>query len=460
MKEHKSPVPEALQWIPSVINMLDDAQDLLYTALVIGKWLAPRVFLRMLPGLGWILVVNDALNVGTALLGTALAGRSMKKGFMESIELITTRRGRRLLKARKFLEKTPMFPFIVQAGQAMTTLTGYGLSLGAAMGTVTDSIWGVIRAAQGEKVLIKGPPPADPLGKAVRFLSQTPQQVFMQDVLSPEDHAMLIAAHCVALEYVQQYTSSGALESKHNALMETRVPAFRPWNDASKEALEQEGFDPDDDSEDEVRAHYPTTNPFPTFAEALSLSSQYVFSFEQHMADMHRFTTRGTALCGAWNQANLDNWRHQAADDKVYQPFWTDFELDAGAAIEFSVFPLDEFPPEIITAWLQTARGLSLQQGYTRASFENLKIAAEMVLGGWQRKPYETLHMPPSKYPYPKVTGDLYYIIDCESGIIFSFAGDEPAAMIQARNYQALFPDKKICIKDPFTGKIYPAPEA
>lgn len=61
----KSPTPEFLQPFVKLLNKLDDAQDLLYTALVIGVWVAKFFGARMIPGLGWLLAINDLLNAGT-----------------------------------------------------------------------------------------------------------------------------------------------------------------------------------------------------------------------------------------------------------------------------------------------------------------------------------------------------------------------------------------------------------
>ena len=56
-------LPEPLRWIPGLINKLDDAQDLLYTGLVLARPLLRRLPARWLPYLGWILLLNDVLNL-------------------------------------------------------------------------------------------------------------------------------------------------------------------------------------------------------------------------------------------------------------------------------------------------------------------------------------------------------------------------------------------------------------
>lgn len=455
MRNGNSPVPKVLQWIPNVINQLDDAQDLLYTALVIGKWVAPRVFLRMVPGLGWTLLANDALNVGTALLGTALGGRSMKRGFMESMELLGTNRTRRLGRVAAFMGKTPMVPFLLTAGQASTTLTGYGLSLGAAMGMVTDSIWGAIRAVQGESVVIKGPPPADPLGKAVRFLAQSQQQVEMKDIISPEDHELLIAANAVATQITQEQTEPNILETLHDQLTNIRVPGFEPWNGASKQALTELGIRPDSDPEHPIIPHYSINEDYPKFTDIVNNVGTKIGEWHDAMKNVLKDSGTSIALQAAYNQTNLDNWRWIAGDPKNIKPTFEEWENAAAAAIEFSVFPAVEAAADEVKAWLDYATQLARDSGFTRASFDSLKKAAVVVLGGYERRPYKTLELPPTMYDWPKIPSRVYATVLCSTQAPLSFYPTAFAAWSAIPTYEAVYPGLEICYKNLKTGKLF-----
>lgn len=459
MRDGGSPLPIAVKWIPNVINFLDDAQDLLYTALVLGKWLAPRVFLRLAPGLGWVLLANDLLNVSTGLLGVALASRSMKRGMLETLELLGTNRARRLGKVAAFMEKTPIIPFLLQAGQASTTLTGYGLSLGAAMGMVTDSIWSAIRAVQGAQITIKGPPPADPLGKAARFLTQSPQQVFMQDIISPEDHELLIAAHAVATTIIQEGTTPANLESRHDLQFSTRLPSFEVWNEKSRCALKKEGITWDATINTEQRPYILTAEEHPTLADIHNLTAANIQTWQSAMGELFKQTSKGTVLNTIYNQANLDNWRWIASDPKNIEPIWEPWEQAAAAAVEFSVFPNGDPKPEDVLTWLETANRLAADQGFTRASFESLKAAATYVLGGYQRKRYETLDLPPTLYKWPDIPSRLWATTICATQTPLEFHPDSFRAWQAIPRWQEIHPDQEICYKNLKTGTQYPASE-
>lgn len=58
----RSPVPEVLQPLTRILTKIDDAQDLLFTALALAVPLLKRIGLRFIPFLGWALTVNDILN--------------------------------------------------------------------------------------------------------------------------------------------------------------------------------------------------------------------------------------------------------------------------------------------------------------------------------------------------------------------------------------------------------------
>lgn len=62
MQRSRSALPEAFQWVPQLLNKLDDAQDLLYTGLVIGVVILKALGVRSVPGLGVLITLNDLLN--------------------------------------------------------------------------------------------------------------------------------------------------------------------------------------------------------------------------------------------------------------------------------------------------------------------------------------------------------------------------------------------------------------
>lgn len=64
-QQSREVLPEPLRWIPKLINKLDDAQDLLYTAIALAIPLLKRLPRFFLGPLGIALLINDILNTAT-----------------------------------------------------------------------------------------------------------------------------------------------------------------------------------------------------------------------------------------------------------------------------------------------------------------------------------------------------------------------------------------------------------
>ena len=143
MLSKKSPVPEALQWIPPLINKIDDAQDILTTALWLAKPLIKKLPTRFIPFVGWALAVNDIANLSTLILGFAMTPGLIKPNIHKITKGTKYSKKYGALKVGKFLEpggwRTKLGNYL-QAAQAAETITGIGLTLGAVMGCLSDSI--------------------------------------------------------------------------------------------------------------------------------------------------------------------------------------------------------------------------------------------------------------------------------------------------------------------------------
>lgn len=146
-KKQASHVPEQLRWIPVIINMLDDAQDILITALYLARPLLRKLITKPIPVVGWALTANDLLNLSTMALGSAMTPGLRKTDvlFMESLNKL------KLKNPQKYAEYIKMkggfrsrLSFVIQGLQASDTLTGYGLQLGGIMGALSDVTWATL----------------------------------------------------------------------------------------------------------------------------------------------------------------------------------------------------------------------------------------------------------------------------------------------------------------------------
>ena len=245
MAQANSALPERLQWVPKVINKLDDTQDILYTALVLGKYILPKLGLRLIPGLGWALLANDVLNLATAVLATSIAGRGPKKTGYQLLQAWMGRSGRKLAATQQFMARTNWWAFGIQAAQASETITGYGLSLGGLMGMVTDTTWAVIRAPQNPNVVFRGPPPSDPLAKAARYLTRNPDPFEGWQLLNKEQQAQQLTAHAIAYQTLNTHHQQRADEiqwSGNPPTHEHRMERYRTFLSSRARFIAEEPF--------------------------------------------------------------------------------------------------------------------------------------------------------------------------------------------------------------------------
>lgn len=373
-----------------MINFLDDCQDLLFTALVLGRPLLRRLPAYWLPGLGWVLVANDLLNLGTGVLSVALGGRSWKRATLDVMEKLSIGRTRRLNIVHRFFEASVLWPAIIQGGQALESLTGYGLTLGTLMGAITDSFWSVIGSVQGTGTLIKAPPPSDPLGKAARVLVQGHTLAYIAPLLNREDLDVAISATAVAEGIVKDSLPTNRIFPRALQLEDVPVPTFQVWNEESRAALDAEGEKWEDDGGEDLYPIVPTPFPYPSFADALPLSALTMPRTEQIIRTMYGPTNHGTAMSLLYLQATLEPWEWQADGLASFTPVYEDLEQDLAAAVEYGVWPTKEVDGPTLELWLKSAREIAKLNGYTRASFDSLKAAANLNLGGWTRRQFAT----------------------------------------------------------------------
>jgi len=419
---HFSTLPNALNFIPPLINMLDDAQDLLFTALVLAKPLFRRLPARIIPGLGWLLITNDVLNLLTGLLSVPLTGRPPKRAAYAALDLLTFGRARRIEKFTRFMSTTQWVGFTIQGAQALRNVSeyliehytdegraavaagrrvpGYGLSLGAVMGLASEAAWAPFRMLGGNRVIIRLPPPADPLGKALRFLEQTYQWPHLLDALAPEDHVLLTAAQAAAVQIIA--TDRPAIDiGQADANADNRIRAFRIWNPASAHAIATEFFssvqttNPWYIEQDSGTTIFPGGGDTAAFNEediVQSITNDNTMKADQRWAyDPDRWQRHADHMRTALGNTPTGTWTSMAAlssamtalsiDDPTTEPRpnFAAEEIAAMHAIEFGLLPVLPIAPAQVGAWLARAVKIAKEAGQKSAQEEHLIKAARQL---------------------------------------------------------------------------------
>lgn len=210
-----------------------------------GVSLAARLGLRLIPGLGTAILITDMLNTVSLLgmmantlygflcggLREALAAGVPMAVFKRALQGEAWRwlrsnpfgRSARLRRRAKALGKLPGFTDLLEVGQTVESLTGYGLSFGWLAGGMVEAVNGLNLAAQGQSVSIDARPflasfgatinrplversPAELLlaRQAGRVLQTAPLLLLHPEQLADDDVVLILTTYAVAFDTVSR----------------------------------------------------------------------------------------------------------------------------------------------------------------------------------------------------------------------------------------------------------------
>lgn len=354
MKAATSPVPETLRWIPRVIQHIDDAQDMMYTAAYLGKFLLRRVAPRFIPYVGWALLAMDAANLLNGVLGMAMTPGVTKPDIYRSCRKFRGGKKAGTDAFERFTKKGGWhnrIGFALQAAQVSQQVTGYGISLGAVMGCASEFVWGGIKGLQGERVRLKGPPPADPVSKAARYVSQNYIQANARDILSIEDHALLMAANNLAVGILLE---SGLTpnDNRMEDALNIRTPLYEPWETSSLEMLAEEGI-----TDFSRMTDYTTENDDTvTIGDAIMSAIAAEDDWQNQISPQIPRTDWWSIMYDIWEESGRDtiNWITGTEDKDWSVP--TDDLIGVAEVAKCNIMLAGEYPPEKIQQWINEAR--------------------------------------------------------------------------------------------------------
>lgn len=194
--------PELLRWVPEWITRLDNAQDMLTTALDLGRPLFRRAPFWLRAPLGLALDINDALNTATNVLGVLGGGRIPKLNYyQEQTPRVVRRRSMMERNSDWLAAGLSKVGFLLQGLQVTNDLFGVGLALGSVMSYFTDTFWAGIRyIGTGRRAVIVMPPKDDLAWKALRVIQAGASFLPYTSWLQSDDVVMLAVAHTVAFD--------------------------------------------------------------------------------------------------------------------------------------------------------------------------------------------------------------------------------------------------------------------
>lgn len=272
-------------------------------------------------------------------------------------------------RASEFLTRFPWFSFLLQAPQALYSLTGYGLILGSPMALITDAYWGVIRSVFGQKPTFQGPPPSDPLGKAARYISQPAYHYAHSQMFSFEDHFLLTAADIVATGLLAQRGDPRLMIDRVPTWADTPLANHIPWDQRTREALFELGW-----REDIPQAPaLPGLTPQSTNLEVVRAINDAFPEWIQNIGQDISPTYESTLFQIAVFEGGEDffTWLHNG--ETVTEALLDPEEIVIGRIFEQGLFPVTDLSPDILEEWV--SRSLEL----ARATGRDLPGRAELL---------------------------------------------------------------------------------
>jgi hypothetical protein len=294
-KLQASAAPYAETSLIQIMTALDDAEDFLTVTATLGI----PLFTRMGP-LGPITYATvrgtaSAMNFANAVLGHVASGRMGKlrayellahtttpDGYIADLDFHAVPLGMRILNPG----------FLLEAGQVLYTLTGYGLILGSVMGFLADTAWATLdMAISGRPIVAVIPPPTDAIGKAWRVLQSAPYVRRMMPLLDAVETGYIGLAQLGALHIVQDVAPD--------------LPPSPTWESFTYTAARYDQY-----RDTVVESTYQTSTPYSEIAEA---------NMGLWVSDPNDpwNTDHGTMLRLPWNPAT-----QQSIDPTPYREEW------------------------------------------------------------------------------------------------------------------------------------------
>jgi hypothetical protein len=254
--------------IGQIMTAIDNTQDFVATLATVGRlilWAAPRIGLRAVPVVGWLVLAADILNlfnffgmIATPIYAALCSGPAdalaagvpavvLKSALCKEVwtqaRLNPFSRRARAARQLRSLGRLPGVSNVIEALQVTDNLFGIGISLGAAYATVMELLFAVVSPppAGGTRIntqLLTGSFTGDYLDKAAKVpraqrvklleaakvAQYAPLIAGEHDVFSDELHLLNMAAQLGAVGEVFAFFDGGP----HEAMMERLLPGMWP----------------------------------------------------------------------------------------------------------------------------------------------------------------------------------------------------------------------------------------
>lgn len=251
MRMLASPATKEYQWYSSIMTWLDnidDATSIVYPAIRMLWRAFPKVITKILPLVGWVMLATDLLNLVIGLGRAPFNPMGGKRHLCQMLKQNPFAKKAQFERIDRLKFGKPGLRDLLQVLQTTDMITGVGLSLGALMGLLTDSISGASRYISGQKVtwgydipdLWKHEFAASKGIKYATYISSFGQ------LFSEPRHLMAYATWAASATILAPYVRDANLTEQIPDHWNIVAPADRPTDPITLEVIKEAGLNVED----------------------------------------------------------------------------------------------------------------------------------------------------------------------------------------------------------------------
>jgi len=241
----QSHTPDLVRSIATVMTALDDVEDGLITAAVIGRLmvkLLPRLMGRFVPVIGWALLAADIINLFQIFAWLPCSPTSAKRTKDDLTSRNPFGRAAKLKRLKKIKRVVPTIGESLEVLQTTDQLFGVGVCLGSIVGMVVDAASGLVHGVGTFLTSTQRDLASD---EALHVMRSSAIAFLCQEDLTDEEHTKIILS-----QYIAQSTQKSFLNNTNwfeSAKVYSQVPIKPPAvrDPVTKYIFEDAGEDPE-----------------------------------------------------------------------------------------------------------------------------------------------------------------------------------------------------------------------
>jgi len=245
LRMKKSPTPDIVQSIGVVMTALDDIEDGLITAAVLGRLavkILPRLMGRFIPVLGWALLAADIINLFQIMSWLPFSPTSAKRTKESLTDKNPFGRVAKLKRVKKLKRVVPTFGETLEVAQTTDQLFGVGVCLGSIMGFVQDCVFGGFKDV---KHFLTSTQEGLRSGQSLDVMKCSAIAYCCMDDITDEEHSKIIVSQYMHQANLKPFLNNTNWFESAKEYSQVPIKPPRVRDPVTKYILEDAGEDPE-----------------------------------------------------------------------------------------------------------------------------------------------------------------------------------------------------------------------